>query len=63
MTKGGALYVDKGSSATFMGTARFIGNSVITKIRPSTQSSDGRFRSNIPRGGAVFNKVIVENMS
>lgn len=61
MTNGGALYVEKDSSATFMGAARFIGNSVISEDLPSSQTASGGFRSNfkLRSGGAVFNKVIV----
>ena len=60
MTHGGALYVEKDSSSTFMGTASFIGNSVISTDLPSTQTSEFGFRSNfkLRSGGAVFNKVI-----
>ena len=53
-------YVEKGSSATFLGTARFIGNSVIsTDLPPIMVGDTGGLRNNyIPRdGGAVFNKV------
>lgn len=47
-TNGGALYVDKDSSATFLGTSRFLSNTVT-----NSQANLDRFRN----GGAVFNKV------
>lgn len=59
MTHGGALYVERDSSATFLGAASFIGNSVISVDFPPIQSAGGGFRNSyLPRnGGAVFNKV------
>lgn len=58
MTHGGALYVERDSSATFLGAASFIGNSVISVDFPPIQSAGGGFRNSyLPRnGGAVFNK-------
>lgn len=58
-TKGGALYLEKDTSATFMGTARFIRNSVISTDLPSVPAPSGGTRNVfiIRSGGAVFNKV------
>lgn len=60
MTNGGALYVERDSSATFMGAASFVGNSVMSTDLPPTETPSGGFRSNykVRSGGAVFNKVI-----
>ncbi|CAM9270131.1 unnamed protein product, partial [Laminaria digitata] len=50
-TNGGALYVDRGSSATFLGTARFLHNSVTSSWYTGR---DDLYEVN--DGGAVYNK-------
>lgn len=51
--------MEKDTSATFMGTASFIGNSVISTELPSIPGEFGGTRNVflLRNGGAVFNKV------
>ena len=53
------MYVEKGSSATFLGAARFFENTVISTDLSSTSTGASGNKNDyiIRRGGAVFNKV------
>lgn len=59
MTDGGALYVEKGSSATFLGEAHFLQNTVVSTYVPATSTSDSYDGDNyiVRSGGAIFNEV------
>lgn len=67
-TDGGALYVERGSSATFLGEAYFLQNTVISAALPSTSSATSSDDADyiissddtdyiIRSGGAIFNGV------
>ena len=68
---GGVLYVSEGTTATFVGTSKFIGNSVLTKILdcdleqsrcyPYYVSAGDTYA--VKKGGAVHNKVRDINIS
>lgn len=64
MKNGGVLYVQEGATATFMGTAEFKDNSVLTKALDTSGCAsncpDGPGVSYlVKKGGAVHNKVCI----